>query len=148
MQRLAALALALTPLLAACPGGLEDPERFVLTTCGGEGQPVCTTSTSTIPPLITVFRPRCGIQGCHAQPNAQSDLDLFTGGVAERLISVTSTTDVCMGRTMVVPGDPAQSLIYTKMAGTPPCGIPMPPGTPLPQEEVEAVRLWIEALEP
>lgn len=139
------LAITFLALLCGCPGRLDDPDRFLITTC----EPVCTTSTSTIPPLLTIFRPRCGIDGCHdSSAMPESGLDLYSGGVAARLVGVTSTTAVCNGRTYVVPGDPTNSLIYGKISGIPPCGIPMPVGSELSVEDIEAVRLWIEALAP
>jgi hypothetical protein len=44
----------------------------------------------------------------------------------------------------VIPGDPENSLLYQKLAGSPPCGDPMPPLTdPLGSEQVKLVYDWI-----
>ncbi|MCC7381204.1 MAG: hypothetical protein IT384_05205 [Deltaproteobacteria bacterium] len=131
-------------VLWACPGTLDDPERFRVAPCGGPGELPC---TSTAPPLLTFFRPQCGTAGCHAPPSPQSGLDLASEGLNERVMDVVSASGLCPGQSYVVPGVPEQSLIYTKMTGTPPpCGTPMPPGVMLVPEDVQAVHDWIEAL--
>jgi hypothetical protein len=134
---------------SACPGSLEDPERFIVRVCGGEGQPICTSTTSTEatpPPLDTVFRPRCGFPGCHAPP-VQGGLDLSAEEIEDRLVSVTSSSALCAGRVYVVPGEPTMSLLYLKMTGEP-CGSKMPLGGSVSPSELSEVREWIEGLEP
>ena len=47
---------------------------------------------------------------------------------------------------LVVPGHPEQSLFYTKLTATPPCGARMPfGGGALPDAQIEMVRSWIAA---
>jgi hypothetical protein len=130
--------------VSGCPGSLDDPDRFF--PCGGEGEPVCTTSTSTVPPLDEVFRPRCGLVGCHGGALPQSDLDLASIGIETRLVGRTSSTSACIGRTYVVAGAPEQSLIWQKITqNPPPCGTSvMPPTAPLSASEQDLVRAWIE----
>src|SRR6266576_4434615 len=43
----------------------------------------------------------------------------------------------------IVPGSAEQSLLYKAVAHT--GDLQMPPGKPLPAEEIEAIRAWIEA---
>jgi hypothetical protein len=52
----------------------------------------------------------------------------------------------CDGMTLVVPGDPGQSLLYLKVStDTPPCGKRMPAvGAPLDPAQVDLIRAWIE----
>ena len=49
------------------------------------------------------------------------------------------------GLTRVVPGDPARSLLVSKLEHTATCGDPMPnASTTLPREQLQAIRSWIE----
>ena len=136
--------------LTGCPGSLDDPERFLQASCGGPGQPTCTsTNGPMLEPIQTdVLIPRCGFSGCHVQPNAQGDLDLASGGLRARVQSMTSSTALCRGQKMVVTGDPDASLLYNKLSGTPRCGVIMPLTGGIPQSEKDRIRLWIQTLPP
>lgn len=61
----------------------------------------------------------------------------------------TGPDSQCAGWTRVVPGDPAASLLFVKIAGleTDVCGGRMPAGAapPVPAARVELVRAWIAA---
>ena len=145
------LALASLAIVAffGCPGTLDDPSRF-LVFCGGPAQPVCTTTTSTIPPstddvVAAVFQPRCGIPSCHSGPTPQQGLDLERADV-ERLVGRTSSTATCDGEIFLVPGEADASLLFDKLLPLPRCGVSMPPGTPLTEDEQAMVSEWIVGL--
>ena len=48
------------------------------------------------------------------------------------------------GLKRVVPGNPDESLLMKKLEDSQPCGTSMPPGAPLPAEQIDQVRAWIE----
>ena len=129
-----ALLIALSAAVAAlaftgCPGHLDDPERFRMALCGMPGQPVCTTTTSTMAPTTAevqsaILVPKCGFGGCHAAQFPGGGLDLASPNLEARLVSVTSSTALCSGRVMVNPGAPNASLMWTKLSDPPPCPSP------------------------
>lgn len=98
--------------------------------------------------LSTDTDSRCNF--CHSMPASQVSNGKFHTGMdaAETyaaLLSTTSTSDACAGRSVVVPGDPEQSLLYLKVAGQPPCGNRMPlGGSALSAAQVEMIRSWID----
>jgi hypothetical protein len=90
---------------------------------------------------------------CHSQPSSQiSNGKLHTGTEGDvaaayaALVGQTSTSKDCAGKSLVVPGKPEESLLYTKLTATPPCGARMPfGGGALPEAQLEMVRSWIAA---
>jgi hypothetical protein len=137
--------------LSGCPGSLDDPDRFRMPTCGGVGQPVCNTTTSTLPPTTLEvqtynLKPKCGFAGCHAGAVPGGQLDLEKPNLEARLRASTSTTVICNGRPMLTPGSPDTSLMWTKLADLPPCGTKMPQVGTLTADETAKLRRWIEGL--
>jgi hypothetical protein len=62
------------------------------------------------------------------------------------LLSTTSTSTSCAGRSLVVPGDPENSLFALKISDPPPCGNRMPlGGKALSAKQVEMIKTWIAA---
>jgi hypothetical protein len=59
--------------------------------------------------------------------------------------AMSSAGGMCSGMTRVTAGDPTKSLFFLKVSGKPPCGMPMPPGTPLAPDLVELIKAWIMA---
>jgi hypothetical protein len=154
-------------LLVACPGTLEDKERFLVdvgqagtagsATGGGEsgGGPAEAGSDAGTDPdagpdlgpcgdvVERIFVPSCGGTGCHGATAAQQDLDLVSEGVAARVVGVPG---IGCNATLADPANPEASLIYQKLSPTPPCGSPMPLARPaLSDEDVACVRAWIAA---
>lgn len=90
---------------------------------------------------------------CHSQPASNiSNGHLHLGLAGERavayaaLVGQTSTSEKCMGKALVVPGHPEESLLFTKFSDAPPCGGRMPLGADkLTAFELELVRSWIAA---
>jgi len=92
----------------------------------------------------TVFRPGC-ITGCHTATTPMGNLDLSTrDGAYASLVGVLASGSACAftGEKRVTVGNPAMSLLYTKMVDLEDCGGPMPP-LPLDPGSVELVRAWI-----
>jgi hypothetical protein len=117
MTRRAAWAAAWMAL-AACPGRLDDPDRFRACQLDVESQ---------------IFVPKCGTAGCHDAVSKMNGLDLVTPGVANRLRTGTST---CMGKSLLVH-------IPEKLTLNPPCGSPMPLGAPLMANEVACIKQYL-----
>lgn len=92
----------------------------------------------------TVFQPSC-IAGCHSAATPMGNLDLSTqDGAYTSLVGVLASGPACAftGERRVVPGNPAMSLLYTKMVDLEDCGGPMPP-LALDPGSVNLVREWI-----
>jgi cysteine-rich repeat protein len=90
----------------------------------------------------------CNSGICHGATPGQGSLDLRAGTAYGELVNVASQISPATKR--VLPGEPALSVLYDKLyAGTHselPAfgGTPMPSGaTPLTEEHLEAVELWI-----
>ncbi|MET0391101.1 MAG: PQQ-binding-like beta-propeller repeat protein [Polyangiales bacterium] len=67
-------------------------------------------------------------------------------GVKAKGMNTGGDGDNCVdsGLTRVVAGEPDESLLVQKMEGTHPCGLVMPPGGKLSDDEIGAVRSWVE----
>jgi hypothetical protein len=116
------LGLGIAPLLSACPGHLEDPERFVACTMDVERE---------------LLAPRCATAGCHSATSPAANLDLASPGLAARLSSATST---CEGR-------PLTANMLDKVQPTPTCGSPMPlGGSPLSPQEQDCLELYLRQI--
>ena len=92
-----------------------------------------------------IFVPSCALAGCHNSADAAAGLDLEAADLEAELVGIPGST--CEGTIRVVPGAPADSLLYLKIANQAPCGAAMPPPGGLPSEEFECVGAWIEQLE-
>jgi len=75
------------------------------------------------------------------------ELDFVTQETAyDQLVNeIADGDESCAGRTLVVPGQPDESLLLEKVASDDPsCGDPMPLlQEPIADAEVEAIRTWI-----
>lgn len=127
---------------AGAPGGAD----------AGEGEldgGVVVAPDATPEPAVTfgqvwtsILVPRC--QGCHGSGSGglfMQDQGITLGD----LIDTGATTGLCNGRTRVVPGDSADSLLFQKVSGIGLCGPRMPLGGPfLSAAETELIRAWID----
>jgi hypothetical protein len=96
--------------LTACPGALEDPDRFL------DASVTCSTAWVE----TTLFTGTCGGAGCHEATNAGGGLDLVSAGVSARLAGASTCT-----------GHPLSSFMLEKLEPSPPCsGSQMPLGKP------------------
>ena len=136
-----AAALYIVATASACGGGNTAP-------AADNGPPGTFTEIyETI--LSTQTESRCNF--CHSMPASQVSNGMFHTGKdqAETYASImdrVSTSNACSGRSVIVPGDPEQSLLYLKIAGAPPCGNRMPlGGKALSATQVQMIRSWIAA---
>jgi hypothetical protein len=102
-----------------------------------DGQVACTASravtyTGTIKPIFG----NCAGELCHSDTWGSTDPYPFLVGVA--------AAECCDGRLRVAPGDPAGSYVIQKLTGTHLCaGLQMPPGSKLPDADIQALSDWI-----
>ncbi|WP_437757125.1 hypothetical protein [Sorangium sp. So ce1389] len=131
---------------AATTGG--DPAATTATT---GGDPAATTATTggaptgcaEAPALVTM---KCATAGCHDANSRQAGLSLAAGW--ENMVRGQASL-ACDGATVLVPGDPEASTIYTKVTPTPTCSNRMPlGGEPLSDTEIACIHDFIAALTP
>jgi hypothetical protein len=110
--------------------------------------------TSEIPPpgepvnyeehIQPIFDRSCVTSGCHNSDKA-GGLDLSSGKSYSNLVNVPSQNYPPFLR--VKAGSPDSSVLYNKLVGNPDFGERMPVGgNPLPQEELDLIRRWIEEI--
>jgi hypothetical protein len=88
-----------------------------------------------------VFTPDCATSGCHAGGNPAAGLSLAEADSYAMLVGIQSGQDAALQR--VEAGDPDNSYLVQKLEGTASSGQQMPPGSPLPQSEIDVIRQWI-----
>jgi hypothetical protein len=99
--------------------------------------------------LSTDTDSRCNF--CHSMPASQVSNGKFHTGMDQAatyaaLLSTTSTSSACSGRSIVVPGRPEESLLALKVSKKPPCGNRMPlGGASLSREQIRLIQSWIAA---
>jgi hypothetical protein len=93
-----------------------------------------------------IFSARCA--PCHTSGSSGGlKLDPASASFAN-LVGVNASSTSCADRVRVVPGDSASSYLIAKLRGASDiCGVPMPRNLPaLPEEEIQAIEAWIDAL--
>lgn len=94
-----------------------------------------------------IFADQCALSGCHQGSVAPLGLDLTPGRAAATLIGVPSAQVAGLAR--VQPGNPDDSYLLIKLRGDSRMAVGtarMPSGRPpLPAEQLETIRRWIEA---
>jgi hypothetical protein len=122
-------------MLSACPGALEDPERFIK---GEEGE------EDDGPPCD--FAETCAGSVCHSGGEPAAGLEMFEEGALARMVDAPSTT--CEGRLLVDSQEPELSFLLEKVAdANPECGGRMPPiGSGLDATAVACVEDLIRRL--
>jgi len=108
----------------------------------GPGEPGIQPTLSSI--QENIFSTSCALSGCHAGPNPQQGMNLSAGQARENIVNVRSNERPSLFR--VEPGAPDSSYLVHKIEGRSSIvGEQMPlGGEPLSQEEVNAIRTWIE----
>ena len=79
-------------------------------------------------------------------PSGPNDVEDDAAATLDNLLDVAASGRDCEadGQTLVDAGDPAGSLLYTKLAGTADCGDPMPDGDiPVNPDNLAAIEQWI-----
>ena len=103
----------------------------------GEGQ----LTEATLAQVSEVFAVSCTISGCHSGGDPAGDLSL-EGDFAGRIVGVDSGQRPDFK--LVDPGNPDKSYLLIKVRGDDEMvSQQMPPGNPLPAEQVEIIRAWI-----
>jgi hypothetical protein len=123
--------LSLLLLITACS------DDFVLPSKGGADDTDVVVDGTDFCAVQSIFAARC--LNCHGSA-ALGDLDLGTDAYAA-LVDVPSAQNAAVK--LVVPGDPAASMLYQKVTGTQTDGGSMPPGSTLVADEAEVIRAWI-----
>ena len=131
--------------LSACPGSLEDPDRFLVVVDDPDTGVVVNQCDYVVAQILSnTSSVGCARGGCHGAGAPTRGLDLETADLVGRLSNQPSSAD-CPGFLWVDPDTPSQSLLYTKVTANPPCGSRMPFGPPLPADDVACVLGWLEA---
>lgn len=120
-------ALLFLLVLPGCPGSLEDPDRFK---DGG--------ACSDVPALLAQ---KCGTSGCHASENPSNGLDLASADPMGRLSGKSAQGGSGL---LIDPSSPDQSVLYTKLAESPPFGGRMPPGAPFDDATAACILSFLE----
>lgn len=130
--------------LFGCAGTLEEPDRFGDAGAASQGSTQADSAPAPSCPNVEtdVIQKKCALSGCHAAAGASAGLDLASPDVLGRLANKPASGGA---GSLVVPGDPAKSVLYTKLTATPPFGSRMPLGTPLDDATLACVHDWIAA---
>lgn len=92
----------------------------------------------------------CMFGACHGgppEPELNGNLRIAYDdkeGAYQNLVGFVSTSTLCAGMTLVVPGDSQASLLIQKFGENPPCGMRMPIGAPLSEAHVAQIAAWID----
>lgn len=130
----------LAVIAAGCPGTLENKAQFLTGGAGGGNGGGGTSNCQDVP--STIFKAKCDGSGCHGATNPAFALDLVSPNVADRVVGKPAME--CTG-ILADPQDAEDSVLYTKLLDTPPCGARMPfGGMPLSDAEIACVKAWIE----
>lgn len=113
--------------------GCSSPDP---TTGGG----ACTGDLASI--QQDIFAKSCEQSGCHGSNQPAAGLDLSSANVESVLVNQPAA--LCNG-TVVVPGDPANSVLFQKL-NNPSCGVKMPIGGALSDAQIVCVYQWISGL--
>ncbi|WP_437908644.1 hypothetical protein WME95_12745 [Sorangium sp. So ce327] len=141
-------------LLPNCAGTLDEDE-FPLDDQGAGGGSAAVTGSggattgggasgcAEAPALVAM---KCATAGCHDENSKLAGLSLAAGWEN----TLRGQASVCgEGSSVLVPGDPDASAIYTKVTPDPPCNERMPfGGAALSDTEIACIRDFIAALPP
>jgi hypothetical protein len=88
-----------------------------------------------------IFTPSCALDGCHAGPNPQHDLNLSEGKAYTNLVNIQSQHFPTLKR--VLPGSKDQSVLY-QVVGYNSIQLQMPPTGKISQYLIDSLGLWID----
>jgi hypothetical protein len=135
--------LQLTPSLA-----LQDSYQRTLSLQSGQCL-VVILGEDTEPPVTyssiqrSVFTPNCALSGCHAGASPAQGMNLSASVSYNNIVGVPSGERPSLLR--IDPGNPNDSYLLQKIAGTASVGSRMPRGrAPLSDALIQQVRTWIE----
>jgi hypothetical protein len=128
--------------------GLVALAVFVGTGACEHADPVGTGADGVQPTLNSIqeniFSTSCALSGCHAGPNPRQGMNLSAGQAHDNLVNVRSNERPELFR--VDPGAPDRSYLVHKIEGRSSIVEERMPlgGEPLSQNEIDAIRTWIE----
>ena len=135
LLRFMRLSLLLTAALLWAGCGGDD------STVGPDGEGEGTLTEATLAQVSEVFAVNCTFSGCHSGGEPAAGLSL-EGDFAARIVGVASGQRPDFK--LVEPGKPDDSYLLIKVRGDDEIvSQQMPPGNPLPAEQVEIIRAWI-----
>lgn len=114
---------------------------------GGNIQPGAVDSMARFSWIqANIFDQECAVPGCHVQGSAAFGLVLSDGQAYGNLVDVTAQGPPSLSIMRVKPGIPDSSYLVWKIEGRAGItGVQMPRNRPrLPQEEIDAIKRWIE----
>jgi hypothetical protein len=127
---------------AGCAGTLTDPAAFMDESgdSGAANVGVDAPATAACPDVPTTFVQSCGTSSCHDATTKAEGLDLWSPGVASRLVGVAASEGVGL---LIDPSTPSKSVVYTKLLPAPPFGARMPTGGKLDDATIQCVLAWV-----
>ena len=136
LLRLMRLSLLLTAVLLWASCGGDDS---TVGPDGSDGEDQLTEAT--LAQVSEVFAVSCVTSGCHSGGDPAAGLSL-EGDFAARIVGVASEQRSDLK--LVDPGNPDKSYLLLKVRGDDEIiSQQMPPGAPLPAEQMEIIRAWI-----
>ncbi len=127
------------------------PIAALFTACGGGGGGDCKTDPSFKKCVLPILNNNCAGSGCHSKAEAKSGNLKLVDVTAKDLLSREGQQKTTKGIKMVVPQKPNESLLYLKLlapndrpSNYKDIGAKMPPGTDLPQSDIDTIKTWIE----
>ncbi len=117
---------------------------FVVQACTDSGDPV--SAIPDEPVYINLFQDQIQpilnnyCSGCHIG-DSQGGLSLSPDDSYANLVGIVSS--MSPPAVLVVPGDTLQSVLWQKLTNTQQAGGEMPPGSSLPQTELQTISSWI-----
>jgi hypothetical protein len=132
------------------PGSLENEEKYRVRFDAAEGDPTQGRDAGKPAPsgcaaACDTFRNTCAMSDCHSAGNPVVNLDLESPGLVARLSGAPAQSVPCFDQTLLVPGNPSKSIIYTKLLAKPGCGLRMPLTGALSDPDIDCVRRWVLA---
>jgi glucose/arabinose dehydrogenase len=134
---------------SAAPGGMTSSGT------AGRGSMGAATGAATFSAIYDEILTRgatgnCMFGACHGgmpDPTVNGGLQIKAAdkaGTYQHLVNAKSVSQVCNGKTYVVPGDSKNSLLIAKLSDMPPCGARMPIGNPLTAAQIAQISTWID----
>jgi polyvinyl alcohol dehydrogenase (cytochrome) len=135
----------LSDAMEPVPGGLLAVREGGATPVIDESEP---TGPTYAPTFSAVYKEVLVERGCtQISCHGATSLGMIDNPATAYaiLLAATANGPSCAGAgALVVPNQPEQSVLYQKLATTPPCGGSMPPNAPLTQQEIDQVAMWIQ----
>ncbi|HVY25200.1 MAG TPA: hypothetical protein VHB79_01560 [Polyangiaceae bacterium] len=137
--------ILISVILVACSGDGAVTRDAPNTTDGSSGSAssgACSATSASI--QTTIFRASCDGVGCHGSSNPAAGLDLVD--ISPDKLGSTSSA-LCPGWSLIVPGSPEKSFLYQKLTATKPtCGDSMPLGKHLADGDAKCIADWISSM--